>query len=102
MEADSAIHRLKYTPNAGAFFCANGFLLGPSFVQRPACHTSASVQAHGSHLFFNGNSRTVYGVPVYCVLKSLYVVQDGDDVRGFWIGYRQIHEKLLFFNHVYK
>lgn len=52
------------------------FFIVPSFV-RDSRVTLASPQARGSHLYFNGNSPRVH---VYHVLKSLFLLQDGDGV----------------------
>lgn len=40
----------------------------------------ASVLTQGSNFYCNGDRPTAYRVHVYCVLKSLLLVHDGDDV----------------------
>lgn len=42
--------------------------------------THASVMAQGSHFYLNGYDHTAYRVPVCCVLKLLFRVNDGEDV----------------------
>lgn len=64
-------------------FLCTGFIV-PSFVT-DLYVTRAAVQAQGSHLYFHGDSPKAYRVSVYYVLKSLFTVQDGDDVWGLWI-----------------